>query len=204
MEINKIGHNYPNFKGYKNIISRKLAHGPEGPYFTYMAMQLDNIGKNDLEIWQNIQKNLLKRDTTTDILTLSYLDIPKSTGFMWLGDCRLGEGLNKFSHYFGEHVDTLKSYLFAHDITERIMNDNSWLKRDNNLMSVVKQAGNDLTAIFNRSEILGLEDAEKSKAIAVDIVANSFIKEDPPQANAGDINHNIYKFIMPFFTGTEC
>ena len=204
MKINSINSQSPNFKGYRNIISRKLPGGPGQPYFTYMAMQLDNIGKNDLEIWQNIQRTLLKRENPADYITLSYLDIPERTGFMWLGNFRLGSNLHKFSHYFGEHVDTLKSYLFVHDLTERIMNDNSWLKRDNRQMEVVKQAHRDLTEVFNELTIEEFQDHETNKALATDIVANSFIKEDPPQANAGDINHNIYKFIMPFSTGAEC
>ena len=108
------------------------------------------------------------------------------------------------SKYFGEHADTLKSYIFAHDLTGRIMNDNSWLVRDNKLMDVAKQARNDLNKVFDMNPAFGAGDTEKNKDMATDIVANTFLKEDAPQANAGEINHDMYKLFLPFLSDAEC
>ena len=204
MKVNNIQPNTTNFNGYKNLMTRRLADKPNAPYFTYMAMQLNNIGKNDLEVWQNIQKNVLNRKNITDIFTFSYLHFPKTQDYMWFGGKLLGDELTKFSKYFGEHADTLKSYIFAHDLTGRIMNDNSWLVRDNKLMDVAKQARDDLNKVFDMNLVFGTGDANKNKAMATDIVANTFLKEDAPQANAGEINHDMYKLFLPFLSDGEC
>ena len=60
-----------NFRGYKNVIHNvfETKTGKEG--FLYMSMQLDNTKRNDLKIWQNIQKNLLNRTAPKDTITFA-------------------------------------------------------------------------------------------------------------------------------------
>ena len=70
MKVNRIQQS-PAFSGYKNIAARTIKYDPDTHLFSYMAMQLDNVGHNDLDLWRDIQKRVLKKDTTTDIISFA-------------------------------------------------------------------------------------------------------------------------------------
>lgn len=68
MQINSTNQT-PKFMGYKNVIHNVTKTSGKSDSFSYIAMQLDNIGTKDLDIWHSIQKGFLKRTKLEDTIT---------------------------------------------------------------------------------------------------------------------------------------
>ena len=83
MKVNRIQQS-PAFSGYKNIAARTIKYDPDTHLFSYMAMQLDNVGHNDLDLWRDIQKRVLKKDSTTDIISFALASSPLMRKYFWL------------------------------------------------------------------------------------------------------------------------
>ncbi len=78
MNINKISHT--NFKGFENVLSHTIDEG-SGNTFSFMAMKLNNEDKNDLEIWQTIQKELFNIKTPSEYFIFHSLNRGKQVIF---------------------------------------------------------------------------------------------------------------------------
>ena len=188
----------PEFRGYRNIVTRKISGSNQGQFFTFMSMQLDNAGHRDLDLWKNLQQKVLKRQEYSDIISFSFLNASDNFGCLWLGDKLMNDGQSFLTAKFGGDESLLRACAGIHNLTENLMNENGWLQRDNSLMDVAKHACNNLINIFSDSKAMYFGNNKDMKNIATDFVAMSFINPDKPQANAGDINKNLYKVILPF------
>ena len=198
MKINSNQSYTPKFSGYKNIVTRKMSGSNQNQFFTFMSMQLDNAGHEDLEIWKTLQRKILKRQECSNIISFSFLNANDDTGFLWLDDKLMNNEQSYLTSKFGGNTNLLRACAGVHNLTENLMNENGWLQRDNSLMDVVKHSCNNLINIFSDESVMCFSKNKDIKNLVIDLVATSFLHQDKPQANAGDINKNLYKVILPF------
>ena len=197
MEVNKIEYT-PNFRGYKNIITKNVSNRQSPIKFAYMSMQLDNVGTNDLEKWLDIQRKVLKRTEPSDVLTISALNTPYTRKYFWLGDKDLHIPYReKAKSYSSEEYEKFGAYSFVAQLLTRLMNDNGQLRKDSNLTQVAYQAAEDLhDGIFAGTDIIKFK---SPKDLTVNLINNSFLMEDAPQENAGVFNRYIHGLMEKHF-----
>lgn len=176
MQINN--NNSTNFNGYKNILTNRIMTG-KNENFSFLSMQLNNIGHKDLDIWKNAQKNLLNINNPSDTFTI---ELVKGFGHNTLasGDkCLTPKILNKSPE---TEKLMLKTYTWMANLTKRIMNDNHLIEDTKNkqLEKVIKDTTDNLYPIFGRNYYL-----------AIDFVSSAFQKIYHPQEVALDINKSI-------------
>ena len=121
MKVNRIQQS-PAFSGYKNIYTRTIKSNPDTHLFSHMAMQLDNIGHNDLDLWIDIQKKVLKKDTTTDIISFAFASSPLMQSHFWLNGKDINtDQLKKSSIYSQTDMDVFKTFSFIAQLTKRLI-----------------------------------------------------------------------------------
>ena len=201
MKIQASNQNSLNFNGYKNIVSRELSqYVPNERTFAYMTMQLDNAGVRDLQKWQEIQRDVFNVENPTDMITFTFLSVPGFKDFFWVGDKLLRIKQRNADDLFTDgNKKIFRVYTFIAKLTERIMNDNDWLRIDKNRYVVAANAANALERIFTDRNNLHTIGYMTPKQLAANIVADSFIREDFPQQNAGIFNHKISEIMDPYF-----
>lgn len=186
MKVNRIQQS-PAFSGYKNIYTRTIKSNPDTHLFSHMAMQLDNIGHNDLDLWIDIQKKVLKKDTTTDIISFAFASSPLMQSHFWLNGKDINtDQLKKSSIYSQTDMDVFKTFSFIAQLTKRLMNENSALVLDNDTKSdVLETARRSLEAMFTARK--HSYDSEAAK-LANEIILATLFNPQKPQENAGIIN----------------
>ena len=124
------------FNGYKNLIADHSKVGDAES--ATIIMQLDNLGTNDLEKYEELKQKIPNIQDTDDILALTYYKRHKNDpGTLMINDAIMlrGEELSdlednydeyfsSFENYKTEEGNTLKLYTFLANLTKRIANDN--------------------------------------------------------------------------------
>lgn len=177
----------PNFNGYKNILANRIIR-PNGEKITYMSMQLDNIGKKDLELWQILQKNLMDRNFTTDVVTFNMFEQGDDNV---IGFSSTLMDLEEVKPSTEEENIIIKAFTLLASLTDRIKSDFN-LKQDENYRPMAYETKADLTEVF-----LG----EKQRSAELDrAVWGAFYAQTPPQEIAADINNKIHEKMMAYFS----
>ena len=139
------------FTGYKNIIATANSKAGKDNVVTYIAMQLNNEGKQDLFEYQKLQKMQNYVDDKNDILLLTHiLDLKSMTENIYLGlkNMFLGNELRlieenfvpeKISQEMYEKEKSLhmKAYTLLASLTKRIK-DEKFNLQDENIAKVIK------------------------------------------------------------------
>lgn len=181
MEIRNIN-STTNFNGYRNLMTNSAkVSKKEG--FTFLSMQLNNLKKNDLEIWQSIQRNLFFNNKPSDVFTVEHLN-----GFgnemLLLGD--RGIDPNVYPKQSEKEMLLMKAYTWMADLTKRIMNDNALIK-DNGQFNVFHKTIANILPLFNGNKIL-----------AGEFVLMSHHPDNHPQPAALEINKAIEKIMFDY------
>ena len=197
MEINKIS-NSPNFNGYKNILSGTIKELSGKNDLAFMTMQLDNIGHNDLEIWHNIQKNVLGKEKFTDIITFSCVFFSNLKNHFWVGGQDISvDGKSAVENYSSVDMEKFKTFSFIANLTKRLMNENRPLVYDNDRDLVVNKARADLCSTF---KLRKYEYDREAEILANNLVLKSYMQQEPPQAVAGVVNNKISDIMSRHFS----
>ncbi len=187
-----------NFKGYKNFLANDASIG-NGYRFSFITMQLDNNGYDDLNRWQQLQNYYPSLKKTNDIVTLVYSKTPKRPPLFVLENTILATGdelaLSRAAclgtsveeEYLKTEKFTLKAYTLLADITKRIMND-SLLDRDAGIMNVIRNLQTTFTCLMGNDQ----------KA-AFEIINLSALKNMEPQKVAKVLNDKIAHTMTIFF-----
>lgn len=185
MKVNRIQQS-PAFSGYKNIFSRTIKSNTDTNLFSHMAMQLDNVGHNDLDLWIDIQKKVLKKDTTTDIISFALASSPLMQSHFWLNSKDINiDQLKKSGTYSQADMDMFKTFSFIAQLTKRLMNENNTFVHDNNRPYVLSAARSNLEAMFTaRKHSYDNEAAQ----LANELMLATLFNPQKPQENAGIIN----------------
>lgn len=176
----------PNFNGYKNVLANKIVR-PNGEKIAYMSMRLDNIGKNDLDIWQTLQKNLMNRSFTTDVLTFNIFEQGDNNIIGFSSELL---DLDEVAQSSEEESLMMKAFTFLASLTDRIKSD-FHLIQDDNYRSMAYETKADLSDVF-----LG----KKQGAVELDrAVWGAFYAKTSPQEIAKNINNKIHDKMMVYF-----
>lgn len=171
-----------NFHGYKNLITNS-AKTSRNEGYSFLSMQLDNVGKNDLDLWKNFQQKLFEEKKPSDILTIQL--------FQAFGDhmIHLGNNCidpNLYSEEPEKEMSLMKSYTWLANLTKRIMNDNKLINN------------RDLYKVFQASFANLLPVMGNNISFANQFVLESQSPENHPQETALDINENIDKIMQNY------
>lgn len=180
MKINKT--NAVNFHGYKNVMSTTVTSPQKDFAFSCMGMQLDNVNKNDLKIWQEIQKNLLKREELDDIIVFKAMKINDETKF--LIDKFILEPQNIKN--LKTEKEVLKTFTLISSLTKRIKNE-YFTPEDRNLYVTLVEVMKDIAKTIKDEESVFI----MSKQMAY--------KEIPHQQTADFFHSNIQKKMIKYF-----
>lgn len=171
-----------NFNGYKNAITNS-AKVSKNEGYSFLSMQLDNVGKNDLDLWKNFQQKLFGENKPSDILTIQLFQ-----GFgeqlIHLGNKCIDPQL--YSEESEKEMNLMKTYTWLADLTKRIMNENKLL--NNRDMYKVFQA-----SFTNILPIMG-----NNINLVNQFILTSQSPENHPQETALDINENIDKIMQDY------
>ncbi|MCM1004490.1 MAG: hypothetical protein NC408_09135 [Candidatus Gastranaerophilales bacterium] len=176
-----------NFNGYKNVLANRIVR-PNGEKITYMSMQLDNIGKNDLEVWKYLQKNLMNRDFTTDVVTFNMFE-QGNDNIIGFSSALLD--LDDVEESSEEESLMMKAFTLLASLTDRIKSD-FHLKQDENYRPMAYETKSDLADVFL--------DKKQSSAELDRAVWGAFYAETSPQEHAADINKKIHNKMMTYFS----
>lgn len=172
-----------NFNGYKNLMTTS-ARVSKNEAFTFLSMQLDNFGKNDLEIWKNLQQNLFSVKNPSDVFTTELFE-----GFgklnLYLGDKSIDPNKYKNSN---KNKFIMEAYTWMADLMKRIMNENH----------PVKDSG--AFKVFNETVENILPLLENKQKLANDFVLLSQNPKNHPQETAGLIKESINKIMLDYFS----
>lgn len=146
MNINKI--NSTNFNGYKNVMSTTATNSSENFTFACMAMQLDNNGENDLEKWNYIQKNFLKREELSDIMSFKAMELNGDVRFILDEFLLHPENLKQGSE---TEQNVLKAFSLISSLTKRIKNE-YFPPENSNKHNVLAMLIKDITKIISDGE----------------------------------------------------
>lgn len=185
MNINNI--NSTNFTGYKNVIANKVVR-PNGEKITFMSMQLDNVGKADLDIWKNLQNNLMKKDFTTDVITFNVIEYDDMNIAGFSHELLDIDEVKKSSK---EESLFLKAFGLIASLTDRIANDTKLITDDN-----YHPMGYETR--YNLSDVL-FSDKQKSSELD-NAVWGAYYNETEPQEHAKNINNIISKKMIKYFS----
>lgn len=148
MRINIDNKSSTQFRGYNNVISNICKEPAQKDCFGYIAMQLDNIGKKDLEIWHKIQKDFMKRNVLKDTITFSYFTYDGKTDFL----------ISNYLLSFPEEEKStelekikLKTLTLIASLTKRIKCKIPF-SYNNNFNKTLLEAKDDLMEIYNGNE----------------------------------------------------
>ena len=186
------------FNGYKNLIADHSKVGDAES--ATIIMQLDNLGTNDLEKYEELKQKIPNIQDTDDILALTYSKRHKDdAGTLMINDAIMlrGEELSdlednydkyfsSFENYKAEEGNTVKLYTFLANLTKRIANDNK-LGIDIDYRKVAFTAHK----IFNSIAC--------NATIAFQYLQQVLNKNMPPQEVAQKLNDEIVKSMLPFF-----
>lgn len=148
MDIKNI--NSTNFNGYKNLLTNN-ASLTKNRRLSFLSIQLDNIGKNDLDTWNTIQRNLLGEKNPSDVMTIVMRKL-FNNHFLLLGE---DKDLDPYCVKQGSYEEKMlmKTYTWLSDLTKRIMNDNNLIKDKGcietirmSLINILPFSGNDIEA----------------------------------------------------------
>lgn len=182
MEIKNI--NSVNFNGYKNVLSNTVIRPKGAAKMTFLSMQLDNIGKNDLEIWQRLQKHITNRDFTTDIITFNLIE-QGGKNTLAVSDALIRtENIEPRSE---EEKLMIDAYTLAASLTDRIKQDFR-INYDENYRAMAYETRADLTDFFS-----GFGVAELNRAVF------GAYYQDNQQSNATYINDKITEIMLEYF-----
>lgn len=173
--------NNTNFKGYKNIVSNRIS-GSGNDFFSFISLQLNNEKCNDLQIWQSLQRELLKNENVTDVITFQCLKKYP------LKDFFIG----------GFHLDTRKM--------RNLDNENLFLKAFSLISSLTKRLSYESLVPQDRDiyKNLPLIERELSQClydpkVAGEIIAYSFLKDIKQEKIAQEMNQIIQKKMESYF-----
>ena len=196
MEVNKIS-NSPNFSGYKNILSGSIKKKLTGePEFAFMSMQLDNIGHNDLEIWQDIQKKVFKKENPSDIISFACIFFTNFKKCFWVSGQDISIGNKGMEQYSADDIAKFKTFSFIANLTKRLMNENGTLVYNHDRELTANKARNDLTNLFKMKKYVYDRDAE---LLANNLVIGAYLAQEPPQSTAGVVNNKISAIMANHF-----
>ena len=146
MNIKQI--NNLNFNGYKNIVSHQIKEA-NGDALSYVAMQLDNDKKQDLENWKDIQKNLFKKTDLKETIVFKTLK-RYGTVEVFLDDFVLKpEILTKGTK---EELLTLKALTLISSLTTRVQSE-YFPKEDGGLYLSLVELMKNLTKFFSNQKL---------------------------------------------------
>lgn len=172
-----------NFNGYRNLLTSNARVGKKDG-LVLLSMQLDNIGKTDLDIWKNIQRKGFSINEPSDVFTVELYE-----GF---GDSNLLIGnKNMDPHLYeeGSKEETLllKTFTWMADLTKRIMNENNPIV-DSGRFKVFQDTINNITPLFGYN-----------KGVAQQFVLDSQNPNNNPQEAALEINEGITEIMQDYF-----
>ncbi len=178
MDIKNI--NSTNFNGYKNLLTNN-ASLTKNRRLSFLSIQLDNIGKSDLDTWKTIQRNLLGEKNPSNVMTIVMRKL-FDNHFLLLGENKdLDPNCVKQGSF--EESMLMKTFTWLADLTKRIMNDNNLIKDKEgtevikeSLVTILPFSGNNITNTNN-------------------FVFQALEPENHPQAEAKKINDAI-QYIM--------
>ena len=195
MKINNLS-----FTGYSNIISSEIS--TDNGKYMLLSMKLDDVGAQDLTAYRNLKSmhgmplDVVNKDT----LTLFQPSVNRSLSMLFFNDEALltGNGLKKLeekARSTGKYENIkpnikfhLKAYTFFANLTRRLMNENSPVKRDVNFYNVFFSAKAALSNVF--------KDAKTAEQFMIMSLDGS---EAPFQAVAKGFNDSISKTMKAFF-----
>ena len=196
MNINNISNQ--TFNGYKNLLADHSQVGDAES--ATIVMQLDNLGTNDLEKYNEIKQRIPNIQGTDDILALTYTKRHKDdVGMLMVNDALMlrGEELsnleNDYKQYFSsfenyktEERNTMKLHTFLANLTKRIANDNN-LGIDIDYRKVAFTAHKIFQSITGDA------------TVAFQYLQSVLNKGMPPQRVAQKLNTELTKSMLPFF-----
>ena len=196
MNINNISNQ--TFNGYKNLLADHSQVGDAES--ATIVMQLDNLGTNDLEKYNEIKQRIPNIQGTDDILALTYTKRHKDdVGMLMVNDALMlrGEELsdleNDYDQYFSsfenyktEERNTMKLHTFLANLTKRIANDNN-LGIDIDYRKVAFTAHKIFQSITGDA------------TVAFQYLQRVLNKDMPPQRVAQKLNTELTKSMLPFF-----
>lgn len=173
------------FNGYKNLMTNSVkVVRNEG--FSFLSMQLDNIKKNDLEIWKNIQERLFAVKNPSDIFTVELIE-----GFglrtLLIGDKNISP-CSSFSQQSEKERLLMQAYTWLAELTKRIMNENNPVK-DSGAFEVFHKTVANILPLF-----------QNNLKVANEFVLLSSSSDKHPQETAFHINKVIDKIMLDYFS----
>ncbi len=185
-----------NFKGYKNLIT--YDNSLENNRFTFVAMQLNNQGQNDLDSLKELKQYSLlfpKADVQGDTVMFLHTSSPLSSCTFLNGNTLYSEDelaiLSKklpFGVFKEIETPTLKAYDFCAKMTKSILDAKNYCSVDNDMAKVFKHSINVLTEI-----------SEGSSQAAMSLVEDALRRLAPPQKAASVINYRIHEAMKKYF-----
>lgn len=138
----------PQFKGFKNIISHSL-QSENGDSFSYMGMELDNEGFQDLEKWEYLQKELLHKDKQSDYIVFTQIN-KNGKNLLTIDNFVLAPESTQMGSK--EETMQLKAISFLASLTQRI-NAADFTDENQNLHKVLAKVIKYLSIMLNSFEI---------------------------------------------------
>lgn len=188
-------HQTPYFKGYKNVIYNDVKNKSEFG-FKYIAMQLDNYGKKDLDTWYTIQKKFLNRKTPKDTVTFSVFKFNNKNHFILSNYL-----LNIPPEKEGTELERimLKAFTLIASLTKEIK-CNMPVVFDKGLSETLLQAREDLLEIFGNKSDIANNPASAKDLDFVNKLMTSGIEISPnPKPVAKSINKEIQTEMEQYF-----
>ena len=149
-------------------------------------MQLDNVGYQDLDMWNNIQKNLLNISNPSKTFTLELIK-----GFGATNLVHASTMLNPDSIAKDDNKEALmfKAYTWMANLTRRIMNENNLItdKSNGQMEQVFQDTTKNIASLFFNNY-----------SLALDFVSSSFHQQCHPQEVALDMNKAISKIMCDY------
>ena len=177
--INTTKQNNTQFKGFKNVIHNVCTNKNCRGCFSYMAMQLDNVGTKDLEAWHAIQKIVLHRDKLKDTITFSLVKDFDGNKFV-LANSLLEFTSEMLNTDFEKYM--LKAYGLMASLTKRI-GLRMPIYNDSGIVQTVEDAKEDLVKVFDNEELVkdfmldGIKPDSSARAVIAARVLNEAIQE---------------------------
>lgn len=171
-----------NFNGYKNLMTNS-ARASKNEGFTFLSMQLDNIGKNDLDIWKNVQERLFGQYKPSDIFTIELIEFFGNRTLL-LADKNIDP--NKYTKQSSQEMSLMKAYTWMADLMKRVMNENYPVK-DKGTFDVFHKTIANILPLFHNDFRL----------------ANAFVllaqhPDNHPQESALKISESIDKIMLDY------
>ena len=188
--------NCPSFKGFSNIIS-EVHQSDDGIKLAFIALQLDNNGKPDLDNFIKLKDDagIYGDELYDDKLVLTHFAAPhwgehlvlNSDNVLPNSDKLLAMNALKSPEYAEYKTVTMNIYTFLSDLTSRISKTKFVETVPYDMSYVISYAEDCIAAIGNSAEI------------GYNIVNHAKLKGDTHIKDAEYFNRTIYKRIAKFF-----